>query len=380
MHTTASATYTPEDDKLRIYPTSRLDGDIYASVKALGFAYAPKQGCFYAVWGPDREDLALELAGDITDEDTTLVERAEARAERFETYSDARSTEANAAHQGATRIMDGIPLGQPILVGHSSERHARKDVERIHDGIRKAVDRWKTAEYWHDRAQGAIKHAKYKGRPDVRARRIKGLEADLRKQEKNAKEAETTLKLWSKEGLRLEHARQIANFHHLTVCEHDGSDWSAWDVLRPDEERYSRCPAWTVEQVVAKAQEVYRASLPVCQRWIDHLTLRLTYERAMLAGDGGTIADQTKPEKGGAVRCWVAQGRGEWLTIEKLNKVSVTVKDTWDGQHFFTRNVPFDKLIGVMTAAEVEAKHAAGLLIPNAHGTGFYVLATPRES
>lgn len=39
---------------------------------------------------------------------------------------------------------------------------------------------WDTATYWTDRAAGAILHAKHKERPDVRARRIKGLEADKR--------------------------------------------------------------------------------------------------------------------------------------------------------------------------------------------------------
>ena len=36
------------------------------------------------MWTPEREDLLLELCGEIEDEDTTLIERAEARAERFE--------------------------------------------------------------------------------------------------------------------------------------------------------------------------------------------------------------------------------------------------------------------------------------------------------
>ncbi len=44
----------------------------------------------------------------------------------------------------------------------------------------------------------------------------------------------------------------------------------------------------------------------------------------MLAEGGGTVADQNKPEKGGACRCW-ASPRGGWSYIQKLNKVSVSV-------------------------------------------------------
>jgi hypothetical protein len=63
--------------------------------------------------------------------------------------------------------------------------------------MRRAVEMWKAAEYWQSRAKGAIRLAKYKERPDVRARRIKGLEASKRKEEKSQQEAEMWLKLWT---------------------------------------------------------------------------------------------------------------------------------------------------------------------------------------
>jgi hypothetical protein len=79
---TYSATYSPEDNKLRLYATSRLDPETYARVRAAGFIWAPRQDLFVApMWTPDREDLLIELAGEIDDEDTTLVERQEQRAD-----------------------------------------------------------------------------------------------------------------------------------------------------------------------------------------------------------------------------------------------------------------------------------------------------------
>ena len=49
-----------------------------ARVRGAGFIYAPKQELFVApMWTPEREDLLLELCGEIDDEDTSLVERAE---------------------------------------------------------------------------------------------------------------------------------------------------------------------------------------------------------------------------------------------------------------------------------------------------------------
>jgi hypothetical protein len=43
---TYTATYSPEDNKLRLYNSTRLDREIYARVRGAGFIYAPKQELF----------------------------------------------------------------------------------------------------------------------------------------------------------------------------------------------------------------------------------------------------------------------------------------------------------------------------------------------
>lgn len=151
-----TVTYSPDDNKLRLYSVSRLPPDIYARIKSAGFRWAPKQELFFATWSTAAEDIALELAGEIGDEDTSLVERAEERAERFEGYSERRMADAESASKAVSAIADGIPFGQPILVGHHSEKHARRDAERIESGMRKAVKMWETSKYWTDRAAGAL--------------------------------------------------------------------------------------------------------------------------------------------------------------------------------------------------------------------------------
>jgi hypothetical protein len=97
------------------------------------------------------------------------------------------------------------------------------------------------------------------------------------------------------------------------------------------------------------------------ERWIAHYTNRIEYKRAMLADAGGTVTDKTGPEKGGACRCW-ASPRGGWSYIQKVNKVSVSLLDSF-GHGSFTRTIRFDELKAVMTAAEVQAKRDAGLLM-----------------
>lgn len=376
--TTISVTYSPDDDKLRLSAAHQLDDETFKRVKANGFSWAPRQKVFFAIWTPEREDLALELAGEIKDEDSSLLDRAEDRADRFAAYSHSRQREADAAQRAVAAIVEHIPLGQPILVGHHSEGRARRDANRIGTGMRKAVDLWKTSQYWQDRAEAAIRHAKYKERPDVRARRIKTLEADERKSAKYKADFEPWLRLWSQEDLSASQALSIASQCRVIVArDGEAQRWTAWDVLQPEEERSPGCPTLTVVEVQEIAKSLFTASIARCDRWLAHFANRLAYERTMLANDGGIPSDQVKPEKGGACRCW-ASPRGGWSYILKVNKVSVTVPDNWgNGGANFTRTIPFDKLLALMTAAEVAQARAEGRLVEDRTATGFVLSDSP---
>ena len=64
-------------------------------------------------------------------------------------------------------IQSAVPLGQPIPVGHHSERRARRHAQKIENGMKRAVMLFERAEYWEQRAQASLRHAKYKERPDA---------------------------------------------------------------------------------------------------------------------------------------------------------------------------------------------------------------------
>lgn len=285
---TYTATYSPEDNKLRLYASSRLDKETYDRVKAAGFRWAPKQDLFVApMWTPSREDLLLELAGEIDDEDKTLVERQEERAERFEGYHESRTADAEAARKAVHAIADHIPLGQPILVGHHSERHARKDAERIENGMRKAVRMWETAQYWKDRAAGAIAHAKYKELPGVRARRIKTIEAEIRAMKAKytpQSDRQVMQERWNESnGVKIPHV----------FC--GSANW--------------RGGTWVPVEDLPKLEAYY-------SRWIAHCERRLEYERAMLAESGGLAVDRFNIEVGGKV----LTHHSEWVTVLRVNR------------------------------------------------------------
>jgi len=153
--------------------------------------------------------------------------------------------------------------------------------------------------------------------------------------------------------------------------------------MRPDEERYKGCPSMTVGELQAIAARQYPEEIARFDRWIGHFENRLVYERAMLDESGGTAADKIKPEQGGACRCW-ASPRGGWSYIQKVNKVSVSVLDNFgNGGRDFKRNIPFDKLAGLMSAAQVADARLDGRLVeaspdkPGNPSIGFYLTDAP---
>jgi hypothetical protein len=87
----------------------------------------------------------------------TRRERMEARLERRREWAESRDKKAAAGFRAASAIADNIPLGQPILVGHHSERHARRDVERIDNGMRRGCDSQKMAEH-HRGVASTLEH------------------------------------------------------------------------------------------------------------------------------------------------------------------------------------------------------------------------------
>lgn len=309
-----TATYSPEDNKLRLYTVSRLDADTYAKVKVQGFKWAPKQDLFVApMWTPERAALLVELCGEIDDEDRSLVERAEERAERFEEYSDKREADAHAARANVERITSGIPMGQPILVGHHSEKHARKDAERIERGMQKAVNMWETAQYWERRAAGAIRHAKYKEIPGVRHRRIKGLEADKRKQEKEITISEGFAKMWAK-AETVEQARKIANFDNIRMPAAPDRPYgeSVWGALDKG--------TITAPDAAALALAQHGRSVERARTWLAHINNRIAYERAMLGESGGLAADRFPIEAGGRVTVSGWQSRKGWIVVLRVTR------------------------------------------------------------
>jgi hypothetical protein len=333
------ATYSPEDNKLRLYADGRLDSETYQRVKAAGFKWAPKQELFVAPsWSPAREDLLLELCGEIEDEDYSPEERSADRAERFSDYRDKRRAEAGG-------LADTFEAG-PSAFGHQSRARAERQASR-HDRFRRnAVSQWSKAEYWQSRTAGVISHALHKSDARTRRGRIKKLESEQRKIEKGRDEYAAEFSLWSKvagaEGADQpiregDDGKLIASPAGALAYRLANVGGGGWHHKHPRTGRESSLYSLLTDKAdpitPAEAAALWLKGKPEpgnpngwSARWLNHYENRLTYERAMLANEGGS-ATEVEMEPGGWIGSRQIHGVTRSPATKKIVSVKLLVKD-----------------------------------------------------
>lgn len=155
----------------------RIEGDTLAfkdAIKRCGYSWFPRA----KVWGVpntrgrekpsrnvEREQKRLSDALGVAVETRIILpqdknEAIESRIKMLESKQEYKEERAkiigersDALSQKAFDLTQMIPLGQPILVGHHSERKHRNHIEKVHDTMRKSVELCKLAEQSLDSAR-----------------------------------------------------------------------------------------------------------------------------------------------------------------------------------------------------------------------------------
>lgn len=83
----------------------------------------------------------------------TRKERKEARAERYRQYAENAEKRAATAFNVSNDAVADIPLGQPILVGHHSEKAHRRALERSNSAMMRSVHESEKAAYYRSKAE-----------------------------------------------------------------------------------------------------------------------------------------------------------------------------------------------------------------------------------
>jgi hypothetical protein len=230
------------------------------------------------------------------------AEHMDDRADALAAKADRKQTEADSRWSAAQQIAEGIPAGQPILVGHHSERGHRRDLKRMDGHQRKSIELGEEAKVAEHGASTAAAHMRHRENPRTVWRRVKTLEADLRRARR------------SLDG----YTRRSLNGRGEPVYV---------DVQGPATGRHK-------EQLDIR---------------VEYLTEQIRYWNEFLDGEikAGRFnpVDLSEIKKGDKVRYW-----GGWRTVTKVNKVTVSVESgySWDDK------VSVDKILEHEPAAPPE--------------------------
>ena len=150
----------------------------------------------------------------------TRRQRLEAKVARREEWADKADARRDAAHAGVERIASAIPFGQPILVGHHSERHARRDQERIRSGMDRALAESKLADHHRSKASGLEAQLDRSVFSDDE-NAVAALEARITEREAECARRKAVNAAWRKlgDGSKLEKLAQLAASNVVTPAE-----------------------------------------------------------------------------------------------------------------------------------------------------------------
>lgn len=116
------------------------------------------------------------------------VARREARlarkADRYGEWAESRERKETAEHNRVHFLLDGIPAGQPILVGHHSERGHRRTLEKADNAMRRAVENHQMAESHAHKSAACARALDKQYKPGFCYRRIEDGKKELRQAER----------------------------------------------------------------------------------------------------------------------------------------------------------------------------------------------------
>ena len=123
------------------------------------------------------------------------------RAERFRELAEKHENISTGRHLAAREQLEMIPPGQPILVGHHSEKRHRAQLKRIDQHFAKAKEHHDKAEYFRRRADATESNrAIFSDDPDATEKLVDKIER-LKKRQGVMKRANQLLRKADREGL-----------------------------------------------------------------------------------------------------------------------------------------------------------------------------------
>ncbi|MFF2388905.1 DUF3560 domain-containing protein [Agromyces sp. NPDC058104] len=188
--------------------TARGDGSAEV-LKSCGWRWGRSIGAWFIPssrdhlpndWKIDRTRKALEAAGftveldvsrelrDMAEVEAGKIERQADRVEALEAKAERKAGAADAADDRARRALDSLPYGgEPIKIGHHSERRHRNAIAKADRAMGASVAADREATKAAERAEIAARTTDHRYDPQTVARRIERLAPEMRKLERSVK-------------------------------------------------------------------------------------------------------------------------------------------------------------------------------------------------
>lgn len=188
-------------DGTLISGTTRGDGTAEV-LKSNGWKWGRSIASWYVPYSRDRlpktrtinqTESALRAAGfEVTldvdassrptaEVEAALTERGERRLEHLEHKAQRAAEKSDDAYANAMRRLEQLPPGgEPIKVGHHSERGHRAAITRADTAMRRSIDATATAERAQASIEASAAHQAQRETPAAVARKIEKLAADIR--------------------------------------------------------------------------------------------------------------------------------------------------------------------------------------------------------
>jgi hypothetical protein len=149
-------------------------------------------------WKIERTATALRVAGfdvevsidntarPVAEVEADKQERLENRAEALDAKAERRDAQADAAEARRKASLARVPEGgEPIKIGHHSEKRHRKAIDTAWNDLGKSVEADRAADEAHRRAEACRANVDYRQKPVVIARRIEKLKKEAAKWQKS---------------------------------------------------------------------------------------------------------------------------------------------------------------------------------------------------
>lgn len=128
-------------------------------------------------------------------------EKKGARVDRYRARAAKNRAESAARYEKARAAVDGIPFGQPILVGHHSEGRHRAAIKRSYMNMRASIEADKAAAYWESRANAAESSNSISSDDPQACEKLEVRIAELEDKQKFMKEVNAALKRMIKKSM-----------------------------------------------------------------------------------------------------------------------------------------------------------------------------------